>query len=220
MPNVAMAVTNAMARKPPRQDADEGTFAIRVDGESHVVYKYDTGSPFRSTPDWRHVDEYSRSQAPAVDLIGAEFEEDSDGETWVYARDVEPEREVEEQAETGNPDSEVVQQPLGKYAIEFDNGQKVAGNSQSDVMANAVDVMVKAYDLIDEIEIPYMSGYKNAVINNRQKHPDGREMKRAQRITGGYYVHTKSSADQKIEYLEALAEACGAEIEFIKGWPK
>jgi hypothetical protein len=218
MPSVAMAVTNAMAQKPPRQDAEEGTFAIRVDGENHVVYQYDTGSPFRSTPDWRHVDEYNRSQAPAVNLTGAEFEEDSDGQTWVFARNVDPEREVEDTNQMGESDSDVIQQPLGKYVIEFGNGQQVAGNSQSDVMANAVDVMAKAYDLMDNIDIPYMSGYKNALINNRQKHPDGREMERGHQITGGYYVHTKSSAEQKIEYLEELADTCGAKINFVKGW--
>jgi len=221
MPFVAMAVRNAMAQKPPRQDADEGTFAIRVDGKTHVVYQYDTGSPFRSTPDWRHVDEYKQSQAPAVDLSGAEFEEDSDGKTWVFAREVEPEREVEKQGQEQTEQSEFerVQKPLGKYVVEFDSGQQVAGNSQSDVMANAVDVMAKAYDLINKVDMPYMSGYKNALINNRKKHPDGRAMERSHRITGGYYVHTKSSAEQKIGYLEELAEACGAEIEFVKGWP-
>ena len=218
MPDRAMAVEHTMATKPPRQEADEGMFAIRVDGDQHVVYQFDTGSPFRSTPDWRQVDKYRRSEAPPVDLSSAEFEEDEDDQTWVFARNVEPEREVEENNVSGGPESESIQQPLGKYAIEFDNGQQVSGNSQSDVMSNAVEAMVKGYNLIESIDIPYMSGYKNALINNRNKHPDGREMERAVKITGGYYVHTKSSADQKIGYMNELAEACDAKIDFVKGW--
>lgn len=216
MPIIAMAVKITMADAPQRQDLEEGTYAICIDSDQHSVWQYDTKSPLRSTPDWRKVDEYVSESAPPMNLSSVTFDIDDEGKAWVYTQEIQPEREIKEPGEVS--ESSKLQRRFGTYVLEFGNGQEVASNSQSDVMANAVDVMVKAYDLLNKIEIPYMSGYKNALINNQPKHPDGRDMERPKKISGGYYLATKMSAKQKKDHIEDLADQCGAKVEFVRGW--
>jgi hypothetical protein len=215
-----MAVTTRMDKRPPKQSVDKGTYALCVSNEQFMLLRYDKVSPLRSKADWKEVDEFSRESAPPLNLQGAEFVPDSNGQVWVFARSIEAEHEIEELEtdQTEEAGEKTTQARLGKYVIHFDNGQEVMGNSQSEVMASAVDMMIKGYDLLEKITLPYMSGYKNALINNKPEHPDGRPMEREFKLSGGYYIPTKMSGSQKKEYLAELAEECGAGIEFVKGW--
>lgn len=204
-----------MSTEPKKQDVEEGTFALCLSGEKYRLYQFDTKSPLRSQPDWREVDLFDRQNAPPLTLESAEFD-DEDGEVWAYADRLEPEYELEDSKD--REEDKKSNQTVGKYAVQFDNGQTVSGNTQAEVMGNAVNVMVQAYDLLDKIEIPYMSGHKNALINNREKHPDNRKMNLSKRLTRGYYVSTEMAGEYKQNHIKNLAQECGAEIEFKGDW--
>jgi hypothetical protein len=164
-----------------------------------------------------------------MNLRGAEFGEDEDEMTWVFARHVEAEGQLDrdregpnsgrergtsERTETDQTDWMVV----GQYGVEFGDGESVSASSQADAMASTVDAMIENYGLLQRIELPYMSGYKNALINTRPRHPDGREMEGHSDLSGGCYVQTKLSAKQKKEYIRELAEIVGVEVAFTGSW--
>lgn len=211
-----MAVSHKMAEKPARRNVSEGTFAIGIIGDRHSIWQYDTESPFRNDPDWRKVDELEEGTAPPVDLSSAEFELDDEGNAWVYANNLVPEHEVDNGSSASDEDT--VQESLGKYVVVFGDGETVSGNTQSEAMVEAVNHLIREHNITDRIEIPYRTGYKNALIHHKPQHPDGSDMERAKELTGGYYVYAKASKSQKKQYLTQLADEIGMDIEFSGEW--
>jgi hypothetical protein len=209
-----MAVAQTMPETPQKQDATEGTFALCLSGDKYRLYQYDTKSPLRSTPDWREVDAFSRQTAPPLTLESAEFHEE-DGNLWAYAKELEAEYEIENE---GTDSDSTTQKQVGKYIVNFDDGQTVSGNTQAQAMAEAVDLLIRKYNLFDIIDLPYMSGHKNALLSHREKHPDGREMKLSKELTGGHYISTEMDGKQKRKHIEDLAHECGNDVEFNDGW--
>jgi len=113
----------------------------------------------------------------------------------------------------------------GKYAIRITrNGgeiHRVAEEVQSDAMAALVNYLIGEEGLIDDIEIPYIPGTgqgSRALVNNKPKHPNGKEMRTQRRVSGGYYLLTNLSSDDKKRYVSELAEKAGLECKFSGSW--
>jgi hypothetical protein len=206
-----MPVSNNTANQPHRQNVSEGTFAIGIIGDRHSIWQYDTESPFRSDPDWRKVDELEEGSAPPVDLSAAEFEVDGDGNAWVYASSLVPEHEVDTTQRT-------VQESLGKYVMEFSDGEIVSGNTQSDAIVAAVNHLIRDHDITNRIDVPFRAGYKNAFLHHKPEHPDGSKMERAKEVSKGYYVYAKAGKEQKKKYLRKLTSEVGLDIEYRGEW--
>jgi len=112
----------------------------------------------------------------------------------------------------------------GEYVIEIqgDNSTLVVldGDNQSDVMANAVDYLIRNHDLISHIEpLPYVPGNKNALINDQPVHPDKeRDMRTHRELTNGYYLFTSFNKRDKKRHIQRLADKCDLAIESRGGW--
>lgn len=113
----------------------------------------------------------------------------------------------------------------GKYMIRVTrNGgevHRVDADVQSDAMASLVNYLIGEEGLMDEIEIPYIPGTgrgSRALLNNEPVHPNGTDMRGQQRISGGYYLLTNLSSEDKKRYVSELPKKVGLECEFTGEW--
>ncbi|PSQ32001.1 restriction endonuclease subunit R [Halobacteriales archaeon SW_6_65_46] len=111
----------------------------------------------------------------------------------------------------------------GEYVIELQkNGDSLAtfgSSTQSDVMADAVDYLVRNHNLISQIEpLPYVPGNKNALINDQPAHPDEREMRTYRDLTDGYCLYTSFNKQDKKRQIQRLANKCGVNTESSGSW--
>jgi hypothetical protein len=88
------------------------------------------------------------------------------------------------------------------------------GGDQSDAMADAVEYLMKNYDLMNKVQIPYIPGKKKAVLNDEPVDGEGEEMKLYRELPDGYFLDTHMSKRQKEKYLGKIAQKCGLEVEF------
>jgi len=127
----------------------------------------------------------------------------------------------------------VVQEPTGgddepedsEYVIRLTrNGRevfRVAKDVQSEAVGSLVNYLIEEEGLLDEIEIPYIPGTgqgSRALLNDEPTHPNGSDMRGQQRVSGGYYVLTNLSSEDKKRYVAELPEKVGLECEFSGGW--
>jgi hypothetical protein len=87
------------------------------------------------------------------------------------------------------------------------------GDNQSESMSKAVDYLVREYDLLDSVSIPYVPGDRKAILNDEPKHPDGEEMRVHKQISGGYYLDTHMNRNGKERELRRLAGMCGLDVD-------
>lgn len=113
----------------------------------------------------------------------------------------------------------------GKYVIRLTrNGGEVHrfdADVQSDAMASLVNYLIGEEGLMDEIEIPYIPGTgrgSRALLNDEPVHPNGSDMRGQQRVSGGYYLLTNLSSDDKKRYVSELPKKVGLECEFTGEW--
>jgi predicted type IV restriction endonuclease len=113
----------------------------------------------------------------------------------------------------------------GEYVIRVSrNGgevHRVVADIQSEAVASLVNYLIGEEGLLDEIEIPYIPGTgqgSRALLNNEPKHPNGADMRGQQRVSGGYYLLTNLSAEDKKRYVSELPEKVGLECEFSGSW--
>lgn len=113
----------------------------------------------------------------------------------------------------------------GEYVIRLTrNGRevyRVAEEVQSEAMGALVNYLINEEGLLNEIEIPYIPGTgrgSRALINDKPEHPSGADMRGQQRVSGGYYLLTNLSSDDKKRYVSELPEKVGFECEFSGGW--
>jgi hypothetical protein len=102
--------------------------------------------------------------------------------------------------------------------LEFSDGKRIESERQNEGMGEAIDYLIREYDLDEEIPIPYRSGYKNALINTTQTHPDGSDMKRPYQLETGYYMSTSLGRERKADNIEELASKVGLIVDFLEGW--
>ncbi len=98
---------------------------------------------------------------------------------------------------------------------------RVNEDTQSKAMASMVNYLIKEEGLLNEIEIPYIPGTgrgSRALLNDKPKHPDGKEMRRSLPVSGGYYLYTNLSSDAKRRYIPELAAKVGLRCGFTGKW--
>ncbi len=89
-----------------------------------------------------------------------------------------------------------------------------SGDTQADTMAEAVDHLIRESSLSDTVSVPYVPGDTKAIINDVPRHPDGDEMRGCRQISGGFYLDTHASKEQKERRLRQLAGKCGLGVKF------
>lgn len=95
----------------------------------------------------------------------------------------------------------------------------VTKKNQIDVMAQAIDVLVRDHDLIGQLgSLPYVPGEKRAILNTKPEHPTGDEMILCREISGGYYVFASLNKESKQRYIRKFAKKCGLEAGFSGDW--
>jgi hypothetical protein len=113
----------------------------------------------------------------------------------------------------------------GEYVIRLTrNGRdafRVAEDVQSEAVGSLVNYLIGEEGLLDEIDIPYIPGTgqgSRALLNDEPTHPNGSEMRGQQRVSGGYYLLTNLSSEDKKRYVSELPEKVDLEIEFSDNW--
>jgi len=113
----------------------------------------------------------------------------------------------------------------GEYMIRLTrNGRevfRVAEDVQSEAVGSLVNYLIGEEGLLDEIEIPYIPGTgqgSRALLNHEPTHPNGSDMRGQQRVSGGYYLLTNLSSEDKKRYVSELPEKVGLECEFSGNW--
>lgn len=219
-----MVDTNERGHPIPPEDveAEEGTFAVAIHMDGQTIFKYEQPSPLRSEPEWEERDHFDHDEVPRMNLRNTIIDyEPSNGNlavVWVFTDQLQADRgePPDEQVKTG-AETQPERTPRG-YVVEFGDGELLRDSQQHNVMGKAADHLIEEHDLIDRIEIPYMSGYKNCLVNNKPKHPDGRDMRAHYDLSSGHYLHTHLSGDQKKQHLLELADECGLDVDFAGEW--
>ncbi len=85
-------------------------------------------------------------------------------------------------------------------------------------MADVVNFLIREYNLINRISIPYVVK-KKALINNQPTYPDGNErMRHYKELSRGFYLDTHYKKEDKVRRLEELASECNLQVEFEGDW--
>ena len=121
------------------------------------------------------------------------------------------------------PETAPEERPAGEHTITFwqdgDLVHSFGDANQSDVMAAAVNVLIRDYELIDRFDsFPYVPGEKTAVLNSEPVHPTGEEMVLSRELSSGYYLFTGLSKEGKQRYVTRFADLCGLTAEFDGQW--
>jgi hypothetical protein len=110
----------------------------------------------------------------------------------------------------------------GSYIVEVvgsTGSTFVNGESQSDVMEEAVDHLIESQGLIEAYApLPYVPGEKIALLNDEPNHANGEEMRTYRQVGGKYYVYTSLNKRDKKRHLRNFADACGVDIAFDGKW--
>lgn len=113
----------------------------------------------------------------------------------------------------------------GEYVIRLTRNDRVvyrvSEDVQSEAMGSLVNYLIEEERLLDEIEIPYIPGTgqgSRALINDKPEHPNGSDMRGQQQVSGGFYVLTNLSSEDKKRYVSELPEKVGLECEFSDSW--
>lgn len=112
------------------------------------------------------------------------------------------------------------------YVIRFSDGQEVpkmdekVHTEQRKNMGEAVEYLIKKYDLLSQIDMPYLpnNARKNCTINSEPVHPDGSDMRGPYELSNGYYVHTSLNTEAKKKRVRDLAENVGLSVKFKGRW--
>lgn len=87
--------------------------------------------------------------------------------------------------------------------------------NQSDVMAAAVDLLIRNHELIGQFDsFPYVPGKKRAILNTEPVHPTGEKMALSRELSDGYYLFTGVPKNDKQRYVSQFAELCGLTAKF------
>lgn len=133
--------------------------------------------------------------------------------------DLDTKQSPEEDESTGPPDRQ-------GYVIRFSDGHEVPPSGeevhtqQRTNMGEAVDYLVREYDLLSNIEIPYLPDVarKNCTINAEPVHPGGDEMRGPYELSNGYYLHTSLNTNEKKKRIRDVADQVDLSVEFLGEW--
>ena len=122
-----------------------------------------------------------------------------------------------EEAET-SVDEAVSSGYVVEFQTEHSTATRIHEDVQTDVMADAVEWLVVNHNLISQIQIPYVPGRSNAVINSEPVNPDGEDMRSSRELSGGYYLNTHDNSSGKQRTIRRLAGKCDFEVNFGGEW--
>jgi len=124
----------------------------------------------------------------------------------------------------GTPETEESSDVSSEYTIIIRNDKTtlttLSGDTQSDVMADAVNYLIENYNLISKIEpLPYIPGREKAIINDEPASPhDEQAMRYFRELSQGYYLDTHMDKKTKQRHVQRVADKCDLEVEFKGAW--
>ncbi len=142
-----------------------------------------------------------------------------------YIKNLEKENDWEGLIEIKGITQEAINSLLKKgfrgYRIEFDDGKVIYSNSQRTGMKRMVNYLIREYDMMDKIEVPYVSetnDFPACVINSEEKYRDNTAMNSAVKLNQGYYLETGVGKKYKKVRMEEIAEEAELEVNFEGKW--
>jgi len=203
---------------PPRDNVPSGTYAIRVSEKQEIWRLQESDDPFSDDLDWEKVGQRQIDAIPKSDYKGGRWEAGASGDIWFYVEEINP------QSEAAPRQAQLDDTASFSLHIGGNSGaQEITGSTQADAWADAIEFLIKEYDLDERLEeegeLPYVFGYKNAFLAREPRNPDGSEMRRYRPIADeNFYMSTSPTKEQKVESLEYFDKITGANIVFGNGW--
>ncbi|MFC7009535.1 type I restriction enzyme HsdR N-terminal domain-containing protein [Halalkalicoccus salilacus] len=157
------------------------------------------------------------------DTLAQEIETESKAFIDALVTSLGTDQETEVQVPDQEPETAPEESSAGEHIITFwEEGDLVhsfSDTNQSDVMAAAIDVLIRDYELIDRFDsFPYVPGETTAVLNSEPVHPTGEEMVLSRELSSGYYLFTGLGKESKQRYVTRFANLCGLTAEFEGQW--
>lgn len=218
-----------------REDVSEGSYAIRLSDDGQELFQYESPAPWEE-PEWIMKRQYDHGEMPTLDLTEVTTEQSVNGDSLqsvtIYTatiNGVDGGNEVSGGNDGDSYDSSTITDDVISergFVIRFSDGQTIPEDdhsihtTQEENMGKAVEYLMDKYDLIDVIDIPHYppNARKNCSINNVDNHPDGRDMRDAYELPGGYYLHVSLNKGAKIKRTDDLAQAVGLSAEYLGRW--
>lgn len=103
------------------------------------------------------------------------------------------------------------------YLHSEDEDYEFKGTDQVKVFHEAVNFLVRDFQLIDQVTIPYVPGETKALINQEPVNSDSSAMHQYKQLDNGYYLNVNYNRGEKQSHLKRLSSECGLDIFFF-GW--
>lgn len=107
------------------------------------------------------------------------------------------------------------------YVIHVRNGEtrSFEGHTQTFVMVEFVEYLIKEHRLLEKISLPYSPGeMTRAILNSEPKYADGvKEMVRYRKV-GDVYLDTLTNSEGKQRQIWSMASECGLSVQFEGRW--
>lgn len=212
---------------PTRTDIENDTYALVIHEGGQDLYQYEKPTPWED-PEWIEKRRYDHGNVPPLNLEQTQFEQQTnDGrlqKVTLYASELDANTE-HTNTESTNEQS-AGDNTLRGYVIRFSDGQMIPDqnqtthNTQEKNMGAAIDYLVREYDLINEINLPYLPSWahQNCSINTEPVHPEGEQMRGEYELTGGYYLYTALNKQSKKDRIKDLTEKVNMSVEFMGNW--
>lgn len=212
---------------PTRTDVEIDTYALVIHEGGQDLYQYEKPTPWED-PEWIEKRQYDHGDVPPLNLEQTQVEQQTDDgslqRVGLYASELDA--EPEQMCGTSVSEDDSSDKSYRGYVIRFSDGQMIPDEdetthtTQEKNMGAAIDYLVREYDLIDAIEIPYLPSWarQNCSINSEDAHPNGQEMRGAYELTGGYYLYTSLNKKSKKDRIKDLADKVDLEPEFLGDW--
>lgn len=212
---------------PTRKTVDPDTYALVIHEGGQDLYRYEKPTPWED-PEWIERQRYDHGEVPPLNLEETQVEQRTDGTSLQAVILYATELDADSSPADATASSTTVDEgpPYRGYVIRFSDGTLIPGSDrpvhteQKQNMGAAVDYLVREYDLIDKLELPYLPelARQNCTINTEPAHPNGDEMRSPYELTGGYYLHTSLNKRGKRTRLDDLADHVGLTVEFLGEW--
>jgi len=211
---------------PARTEVELDTYALVIHQGGQDLYQYEKPTPWED-PEWIEKRQYSHEDVPPLNLENTQVEQHTNGGdlqgVTLYASKLDADEEATTTSSTGH---ETEKKSYRGYVIRFSDGQVIPGEdetihtTQENNMGAAIDHLIQEYDLIEELDLPYLPSWarQNCSINTEPTHPDGSDMRGAYELTGGYYLYTSLNKQSKIDRIKDLADKVDVESELLGDW--
>lgn len=211
---------------PARTEVELDTYALVIHQGGQDLYQYEKPTPWED-PEWIEKRQYNHGDVPPLNLENTQVEQHTNGGdlqgVTLYASELDADEGAATSTSGGH---ETEGESYRGYVIRFSDGQVIPGEdetihtTQENNMGAAIDHLVREYDLIEELDLPYLPSWarQNCSINTEPTHPDGSEMRGVYELTGGYYLYTSLNKQSKIDRIKDLADKVDVEPEFLGDW--